>query len=74
MPRMGAVFMGSSVRGKAADYSAVNSLYIRHELSPPPPRSGGGAEFPLKKANAFFKGTRGGDVKNRVATALFKTR
>ena len=28
MPRMGAVFMGSSVRGKAADYSAVNSLYI----------------------------------------------
>ena len=26
MPRMGAVFMDSSVRGKAADYSAVNSL------------------------------------------------
>ena len=36
------------------------------------PRSGGGSGLPLKKANAFFKGTRGEGVKNRVATALFK--
>ena len=32
-------------------------------LNFPPLRSGGGAGLPLKKANAFFKGTRGGGVK-----------
>ena len=32
-------------------------------------RSGGGTGLPLKKADAFFKGTRGGGVKKRVATA-----
>ena len=29
---------------------------------------GGGTGLPLKKADAFFKGTRGGGVKNRAAT------
>ena len=48
----------------------LNKLGRVYNLNPPPLRSGGGSGLPLKKANAFFKGTRGGGVRNRVATAF----
>ena len=37
-------------------------------------RSGGGPGLPLKKADAFFKETRGGGVKKRAAAADEKKR
>ena len=44
------------------------------QFESPSPAERGEAGLSMKKADAFFMRTRGGGVKSRVATALFKTR
>ena len=67
---------GGSVRISATDVETSSATTVNESptatqsstVLPPPLRSGGGTGLPLKKADAFFKGTRGGGVKNREAT------
>ena len=51
-----------------AGVGAANTPRSAKKKFPLPCEAGEGWGFPLKKASAFFKGTRGGGVTNRVAT------
>ena len=68
------VWYGALLRGNLYKSYCFKKNFIQKNIPDSSAAERGRVGVPLEKANAFFKGTRGGGVKSRVATALFKTR